>query len=191
MTQHPLMINTELILGPFLAFITHIYPFFDKRSDNLHCQDGTVSLIKILPIHQLKEVNHIIVNKSGLNGFLFTEKCRQVFIPFLHNYMLSVGLIGDPDPGITSMRPNGQKMIMWLGGMSIHNDIYNEIWLSWNALKKCSFKCKKLLMLRFWKTFSFKLNDVTCKLTVSLCIVGLFFQSTTVQPRLRLSFYFL
>lgn len=45
-------------------------------------------------------------------------------------------------------------------------------------------------MLRFWKTFSFKLNDVTCKLTVSLCIVGLF-QSTTVQPRLRLSFYFL
>lgn len=101
------MINTELILGPFLAFITHI----DKRSDNLHCQDVTVSLIKILPIHQLKGVNHIIVNKSGLNGFLFTEKCGQVFIPFLHNYMLSVGLVGDPDHGIASMRSNGQKMI--------------------------------------------------------------------------------
>lgn len=110
------MINTELILGPFLAFITHIYSFFDKRSDNLHCQDVTVSLIKILPIHQLKGVNHIIVNKSGLNGFLFTEKCGQVFIPFLHNYMLSVGLVGDPDHGIASMRSNGQKMIISMGG---------------------------------------------------------------------------
>lgn len=102
--------------GPFLAFITHIYSFFDKRSDNLHCQDVTVSLIKILPIHQLKGVNHIIVNKSGLNGFLFTEKCGQVFIPFLHNYMLSVGLVGDPDHGIASMRSNGQKMIIRMGG---------------------------------------------------------------------------
>lgn len=51
------------------------------------------SLSKFFPFIASDEVNHIIVNKSGLNGFLFTKKCREIFIPFLHNYVFCVGLL--------------------------------------------------------------------------------------------------
>lgn len=44
-------------------------------------------------------------------GFYLQRNVDRFSFPFL-----SVGLVGDPDHGIASMRSNGQKMIIRMGG---------------------------------------------------------------------------
>ena len=85
MTQHPRMINAALIYSSHVGVLLSVSLF-----DNLPFSSDPIN---ILLAPQLKEVNHISVDKSRENGFLFTEKCRQIFIPFLHNYMLRVRII--------------------------------------------------------------------------------------------------